>query len=77
MHWYADVLRRYMDLRWLGIRGVDEEPVSRRARTSSQEPPGTARLPRRADVREDASVRLAVDVDRLLFFDWQSGRAIR
>ena len=56
MHWYTDVLRRYMDLRW---------------------PPGTARLPRRADVREDASVRLAVDVDRLLFFNWKSGRAIR
>jgi hypothetical protein len=37
----------------------------------------TARLPRSADVREDARVRLAVDVDRLYFFDSQSGRAIR
>jgi hypothetical protein len=37
----------------------------------------TARLPRRADVGEDARVRLAVDVDRLYFFDSQRGRAIR
>ena len=37
----------------------------------------TARLPRRADVREDARVRLAVDLDRLYFFDSHSARAIR
>jgi hypothetical protein len=37
----------------------------------------TVRLPRRADAGEDARVRLAVDVDRLYFFDSHSGRAIR
>jgi multiple sugar transport system ATP-binding protein len=37
----------------------------------------TARLPRRADVREDAPVRLVIDLDRLYFFDPETGRAIR
>jgi multiple sugar transport system ATP-binding protein len=37
----------------------------------------TARLPRKAEVRDDVPVRLAIDLDRLYFFDPESGRAIR
>ena len=37
----------------------------------------TARLERGAQVEEDAPARLAVDLDRLYFFDAESGGAIR
>ena len=37
----------------------------------------TARLDRRATVREGAPIRIGVDLERLYFFDPDSGAAIR